>query len=102
MNRGDIWLAQVGRKQRPVVVLTRTEVIDVRTQVTVAEITTHARGLTVEVAVDHDAVGLTQPSVINCDGLHTVAKTTLTTFVGTIDDDTLHKVCIAVANALGC
>jgi mRNA-degrading endonuclease toxin of MazEF toxin-antitoxin module len=102
VNRGDIWLAQVGRKPRPVVILTRTEVIDVRSRITVAEITTNARGLTVEVAIDHDAVGLAQPSVINCDGLHTVAKTTLTTFVGTVDDDTLHNVCVAVGNALGC
>ena len=102
MNRGEVWLAQVGRKPRPVLVLTRSEVIDVRSQVTVAEITTTARGLSVEVAIDHGNVGLGLPSVVNCDGLHTVAKSTLTNVVGTVDDETLARVCDAVARALGC
>jgi mRNA-degrading endonuclease toxin of MazEF toxin-antitoxin module len=102
MNRGEIWLAQVGRKQRPIVILTRSEVIDVRSQVTVAEITTNARGLSVEVELDAAAVGLSQPSVINCDGLHTVSKSMLATYVGTVDDATLDRVCAAVAQALGC
>jgi mRNA-degrading endonuclease toxin of MazEF toxin-antitoxin module len=43
--RSEIWLAKVGRKIRPVLILTRSEVIDVRQVVTVAEITTHALGL---------------------------------------------------------
>jgi mRNA-degrading endonuclease toxin of MazEF toxin-antitoxin module len=102
MNRGEIWLAQVGRKQRPIVILTRSEVIDVRSQVTVAEITTNARGLSVEVELDAAAVGLSQPSVVNCDGLHTVSKSMLATYVGTVDDATLDRVCAAVAQALGC
>jgi mRNA-degrading endonuclease toxin of MazEF toxin-antitoxin module len=102
MNRGEIWLAQVGRKQRPIVILTRSEVIDVRSQVTVAEITTNARGLSVEVELDAAAVGLSQPSVINCDGLHAVSKSMLATYVGTVDDATLDRVCAAVAQALGC
>jgi mRNA-degrading endonuclease toxin of MazEF toxin-antitoxin module len=100
--RGEVWLAQVGRKTRPVVVLTRTEVIDVRELVTVAEITTSGRGLAVEVALDHDEVGLRQPSVINCDGLHTIAQSMLTTRVGTVADDVMGEVCWAVNHALGC
>jgi mRNA-degrading endonuclease toxin of MazEF toxin-antitoxin module len=102
VTRGDVWLAEVGRKRRPVVVLTRSEVLDVRALVTVAEISTSARGLAAEVAIDHDAVGLDRPSVINCDGLHTVAQSTLTTHVGAIDAATLGRVCTAVGYALGC
>ena len=49
MNRGEVWWAQVGRKRRPTLVLTRSEVIDVRDLLTVAEITTTVRGLAVEV-----------------------------------------------------
>jgi mRNA-degrading endonuclease toxin of MazEF toxin-antitoxin module len=45
VNRGEVWLAEVGRKRRPVLVLTRSEVLDVRSLVTVAEISTVARGL---------------------------------------------------------
>ena len=79
MNRGEVWLAEVGRKRRLVLVLTRAEVLEVRSLVTVAEISTTARGLAAEVAIDHATVGLDDESVVNCDGLHTVAQTMLTT-----------------------
>jgi mRNA interferase MazF len=102
MNRGEVWLAEVGRKQRPVVVLTRTDVLDVRALVTVAEISTSARGLAAEVAIDHAEVGLDRESVINCDGLHTVAQSTLTRRVGDVDELTLERVCSALSYALGC
>jgi mRNA interferase MazF len=95
-------LARVGRKTRPILVLTRPEVIDVRDLVTVAEITTSIRGLAAEVDLDQDDAGLDQRSVINCDGLHTVARSSLTTFVGTVDDATMSKVCWAVSYAHGC
>ncbi|MBA2281936.1 MAG: type II toxin-antitoxin system PemK/MazF family toxin [Acidimicrobiia bacterium] len=97
-----MWLAEVGRKRRPVLVLTRTEVLDVRSLVTVAEISTSARGLAAEVNIDHRAIGLDRESVVNCDGLHTVTQSTLTNRVGAIDESTLGRVCSAVAYALGC
>jgi mRNA interferase MazF len=95
-------LAHVGRKQRPVVVLTRPEVIDVRTRVTVAEVTTTIRGLAAEVVVEHHDTGLDRPSAINCDGIHTVAQSTLTGPVGEVSDETMRKVCAAISYALGC
>jgi mRNA interferase MazF len=102
VTRGEIWFAQVARKKRPVLVLTRPEVIDVRELVTVAEVTTSIRGLAAEVAFDHAEAGLDQPSVINCDGLHTVAQSSLTTFVGAVSDATMGEVCWAVSYAVGC
>lgn len=102
MNRGEVWLAEVGRKRRPVLVLTRSEVLDVRSLVTVAEVSTSARGLAAEVELDHTRVGLDRPSVVNCDGLHTIAQRTLTSRVGEVDEDTLLRVCSAVSYALGC
>lgn len=102
MRRGELWLAEVGRKRRPVLVLTRSEVIDVRTLVTVGEVTTSIRGLASEVQVDHLRVGLERPSVINCDGIHTVDQKALTTLVGEVDDQVLTRVCWAVGYALGC
>lgn len=102
MNRGEIWLAHVGRKRRPVLVLTRAQVIDVRALVTVAEITTSIRGIAAEVRFDHAAAGLDRASVVNCDGIHTVTQTILTTYVGSLDDVTLDRVCSAVSYALGC
>jgi mRNA interferase MazF len=102
VTRGELWLAQVGRKKRPVLLLTRVEVIDVRELVTVAEVTTSIRGLAAEVDVDHADIGLDRPSVINCDGIHTVAQATLTGRIGEVSDDTMRRVCSAIGYALGC
>lgn len=102
MKRGELWLAHVGRQQRPVLLLTRSEVIDVRALITVAEVTTSIRGLASEVDFDHVTVGLDRPSVINCDGIHTVAQATLTGPLGQVSEDTMRRVCSAVAYAVGC
>jgi mRNA interferase MazF len=102
VTRGEVWLARVGRKKRPVLVLTRPEVLDVRQLVTIAEITTSIRGLAAEVHIDHAEVGLDRPSVVNCDGLHTVPQALLTTHVGGVSDEVMTNVCAAIAYALGC
>ncbi|MHB8681565.1 MAG: type II toxin-antitoxin system PemK/MazF family toxin [Acidimicrobiales bacterium] len=102
MKRGELWLAQVGRKRRPVLLLTRSEVLDVRELVTVAEITTSIRGLAAEVAIDHLEVGLDQPSVINCDGLHTVTQASLSGPIGLVGDDVMRRVCSGISYSLGC
>ena len=102
MTRGEIWLARVGRRSRPVVVLTRPEVIDVRHLVTVAEITTSARGIAAEIAFDHEDAGLEHAAVVNCDGLHTVARSSLSKRIGVVDNDTMDDVCWALSYALGC
>lgn len=101
MRRGDVWWAELGRKRRPVLVLTRTDVIDVRELVTVAEITTQARGLAVEVPLDPEA-GVDQGSVVNADGIHTIRQRMLTRQAGSVGDETLASVCRAVSVALDC
>lgn len=101
MRRGEVWLAQVGRKRRPVLVLTRDEVLDVRSLVTVAEITTSMKGLAAEVPLGDD-VGLDQESAVNCDGLHTIPQTMLTELVGTVGPAKLNEVCSAIGYALAC
>jgi mRNA-degrading endonuclease toxin of MazEF toxin-antitoxin module len=101
VNRGEIWLAEAGRKRRPVLVLTRNDVLDVRALVTVAEISARERGLAVEIPLDPD-VALSEPSVVNCDGLHTVPQAALTTLVGSVSTATMRRVCTAVNVALGC
>jgi mRNA interferase MazF len=102
VTRGEIWFAEVGRKHRPVLVLTRPEVIDVRALVTVAEVTTSIRHIAAEVDLDHEDAGLDRPSVINCDGLHTITKGSLTTYAGSVNDDTMERVCAAIGYALSC
>ncbi|MGH3281830.1 MAG: type II toxin-antitoxin system PemK/MazF family toxin, partial [Trebonia sp.] len=68
-------------KARPVLVLTREIVIPQRTQVTVAPVTSTARGLSVEIPVGR-ANGLGHDSVVNCDNIVTIPKTALGEQIG--------------------
>lgn len=102
MTRGEIWFAEVGRRRRPVLVLTRPEVLDVRALVTVAEVTITIRTIGAEVEFDHQDAGLDRPSVFNCDGLHTITKASLTTCLGSVGEATMESVCSAVGYALDC
>jgi mRNA interferase MazF len=68
-------------KARPVLVLTRELVIPQRVQVTIAPLTSTARGLSVEIAVG-PANGLGRESVVNCDNIVTIPKTALGERIG--------------------
>jgi mRNA interferase MazF len=68
-------------KARPVLVLTRELVIPQRTQITVAPVTSTARGLSVEIPVGQ-ANGLGHDSVVNCDNIVTISKTALGERIG--------------------
>ena len=102
MNRGEIWWTEIASKRRPVLVLTRSEVIAVRELVTVAEVTTSDRGLSVEVPLDSGISGLSRQSVVNCDGLYTVRQSTLRDCAGQLDGAVMQRICRAVSYALGC
>ena len=103
VNRGEIWLYSFNRpnKRRPVVVLTRQEVIPLLHTVMVAPITSTIRGAPSEVVVGIDD-GLKRASAINLDHVQTVEKARLRTFVGTLDHDKMSRVCRALALATGC
>ena len=65
MNRGDVWLINLGGRigNRPVVVLTRQNVLDYLNKVTVAEITTRGKGYPTEIYVGQKA-NLPKPSLV--------------------------------------
>lgn len=92
-----IWLARLD-KARPVVVLTREEVREVRALVTVAPITSTVRGLSSEVlvgprnGVDHD-------SAINIDLITTIPRASLLQPIGTLLDDQEHDLARAFHSA---
>lgn len=102
MNRGEVWWAELGRKRRPVVILTRPEVIDVRELVTVAELTTSIPGLAVEVPVDRDEADVSEATVVNCDGIYTLRRSTLSDRAGKLSDPTMVRICRSLTYALGC
>jgi mRNA interferase MazF len=103
LSRGEIWLYAFPRpdKRRPVVILSRQEVIPLLDTVMVAPITSRVRGAPSEVVVGVGE-GLKHDSAVNLDHVQTVAKSRLRTFVGTLGRDKMARVCRALGIATGC
>jgi len=102
VNRGEIWQFSFPTpdRRRPVLVLTRQEVIDHLHTVTVAPITTTIRGIPSEVVIGPES-GLKTTSAINLDNLATVPRAGLRSFVGTVSREVLSDVREALLFALG-
>jgi mRNA interferase MazF len=103
VRRGEIYWARlpgpIGR--RPVLLVTRTAAISIRTAVTVAPITRTIRGIGSEVPLDHRH-GLRAPSVAGCDSLQTIPKDVLGPRpVGALSGDELAALDGALRFALG-
>ena len=86
-------------KQRPVLLLTRSEMIPVLNSVTVAPLTRSIRGVASEVVVGADS-GLKSESAINLHHVVTVPKTGLRRFIGSVSPAVLDRVRAALLFAL--
>ena len=102
VNRGEIWQFSFPQpnKRRPVLILTRQEVIGHLHNVTVAPIITTVRGIPSEVVIGPES-GLKSVSAINLDNLATVPKDGLRSFVGTVAPQILDDIREALLFALG-
>jgi mRNA interferase MazF len=103
VSRGEIWLYRFRHpdKRRPVVVLTRGDVIDLLKDVMVAPVSSTIRGAPSEVLLG-SGEGLKQPSAVNLDRVQTVEKARLERYVGRLGTGKLAAVCRALAIATGC
>lgn len=101
--RGEIWLYTFGSpdKRRPVLVITRQEVIGLLHTVMVAPITSAIRGAPSEVIVGVDE-GLKHPSAVNLDHIQTVEQAKLMRRLGHLSRAKMGDVCRALAVASGC
>lgn len=101
MNRGDIWMIDLGGKigKRPVVVVTRQNVLAFLNKVVVAEITTRGKGYPTEIFIGQKA-NLAKPSFVQADNLHTVTKERLKRYLGTLDALTMHTISRKIVLAL--
>jgi len=86
-------------KERPVLILTRPEMIRVLNTVTVAALTRTIRGVASEVVVG-DECGLKERSAINLHHLFTIPQAGLRRFVGSISEPTMRAVRHALLHAL--
>jgi mRNA interferase MazF len=103
LNRGEIWMYRFKTpdKRRPVLVLSRQEVIPLLETVMVAPITSTRYGAPSEVYVGVEQ-GLKHDSAVNLDHVQTVERARLVSFVGTLGPTHMRQVCRALAIATGC
>ncbi|MEW5981211.1 MAG: type II toxin-antitoxin system PemK/MazF family toxin [Acidobacteriota bacterium] len=103
VNRGEIWMYQFSApdKRRPVLVLSRQDVIGLLHTVMVAPVTSVIRGAPSEVVIGVDE-GLKTQSAVNLDHVQTVERSRLERFVGHLSPATMRRVCRALAIAVGC
>ena len=102
MRRGEVWWATLeppaGR--RPVVLLSRDEAYEVRSLVTVAPVTTHVRGIPVEVSLGPED-GLPRVCAANLDTIVTIAKVRLTERIAALRSEQVAALDHALKFALG-
>jgi mRNA interferase MazF len=103
ISRGEIWTYTFREpdKRRPVLVLTREEVIGLLHTVMVAPITSTIRGAPSEVIVGVDE-GLRHESAVNLDHVQTVEQARLTRRLGQVSPAKMREICRALAIAAGC
>lgn len=103
MSRGEIWGYRFSApdKKRPVLVISRQDVIGLLHTVLVAPITSAIRGLPSEVVVG-EREGLRQTSAVNLDHVQTVEKARLVGYVGHLSTEKMRDVGRALAVAAGC
>lgn len=101
--RGDIRLYRFPRpdKQRPVLVLTRQSALGYLSTVTVAPVTSTARGVPSEVLLT-EADGMKSPCVVNLHNVVTVSKSHLGRRVAALNPERMEEICRALGFALGC
>ena len=103
IGRGEIWsyAFRAPDKRRPVLVLTRPEVITLLHTVMVAPITSTIHGAPSEVLVGLDE-GLKHDSAVNLDHIQTVEQSRLVGRIGHLGPAKMRDVCQAIAIATGC
>jgi mRNA interferase MazF len=102
VSRGDIWGYRfTPDKWRPVLILTRHEVIELLHTVMVAPITSTVRGAPSEVVIGVEE-GLKRESAVNLDHVQTVEQARLIRYIGHLSPDKMWEVCRSLAIAVGC
>ena len=100
--RGEIWWSEdpaLGR--RPVLVLSRDAVLSSLARPLVAPLTTRARGLPTEVALE-PRDGVPRPCVVSLDNLQPLARTLLVERITRLSEERMPAVCAALAAAVEC
>jgi len=98
----ELWLMETpNQKRRPVLVISRNEVIAVLNNVVVAPVTSTIRTIPTCVRVGPDE-GIDHDSVATFDNLAAVPKSVLTTRLGKLGADGRRRICEALDAVANC
>ena len=100
-EQGDIWWAEAEDKRRPVLVVTRSDVVSVLTSVVVAPVTRTVRGIPTEIALS-ERHGLADDCAASFDNLQPIRRSFLTEHVGRLDVDERDEICRALRALADC
>ncbi len=102
MIRGEVWWFEPpDDKPRPVVVLSRDVIAQRASKITVAVVTSAARGTVTEVALDADD-GMPRPCVVTLTNIATVFRGHLIRHITTLGPDRMAQICEALEIAVAC
>ena len=103
LARGQVWTVRFRKpdKERPVVILSRDEALEVLSTILVAPITSTVRDLPSQVVVG-EAEGLGHDSAISLDHVQCLDRARLIRRLGRLSPERMREVCAALAVATGC
>lgn len=100
-RQGELWWAERRDKRRPVLVVTRSDVIPELRTIVVAPVTSRVRGLPTEIAFDEDD-GLRETCAASFDNLWLVPTRSLTRRIGDAGHSRRTQICKALSALADC
>ena len=102
MNQGELWLVETPNdKRRPVLIVTRSDVIPHLNNVVIAPVTSTLRAIPTCIAVGPEH-GIDHESVATFDNLTAVPKSVLTRQLGSLGSDPAMQICLALEAMADC
>ncbi|MFL6068567.1 MAG: type II toxin-antitoxin system PemK/MazF family toxin [Gaiellaceae bacterium] len=99
-RQGEIWWAETEEKRRPVLVVTRTEAVQVLTGIVVAPVTRTVREIPTEIGLGQ-AEGLAADCVASFDNLQRIRRSALVERVGELGSRR-EQICTALRALADC
>jgi mRNA interferase MazF len=100
-TQGEVWWAEAEDKRRPVLVVTRTDVVPALTWIVVAPVTRTIRRIPTEVALGPEH-GLPDVCIASFDNLQPIRRSLLTQRVGKLGIEELDEICRALRALADC
>ena len=99
-RQGEIWWAETEEKRRPVLVVTRSEAVEVLTGIVVAPVTRTVREIPTEIGLGQ-AEGLAVDCVASFDNLQRIRRSALVERVGELGSRR-EQICVALRALADC